>query len=184
MPSKRFSVTRFSLVHTLGLNFFWWWLMRQPEVWGHGSVVIFLIIAGILLFGPFFLGSASPPGIPLLLVYPVVLAAVLIFLIVVSRWLLRAPSSPWPSSQVYVPLVWCNYVVFSFWAIVIIIRPWMCLVFNCLFYDKSCYFYGGYSMWNRMQLFMYSRVLSWELFFMKYMQIKSFVSSVIKSFFC
>ncbi|XP_057428586.1 uncharacterized protein LOC130722017 [Lotus japonicus] len=59
--------------------------MRQPEVWGHGSIVAFLIIAAILLFGPLFMGAISPPGIPLVLVFPVVIVAVLIFLIVVSN---------------------------------------------------------------------------------------------------
>ncbi|KAG2395594.1 uncharacterized protein LOC124819649 [Vigna umbellata] len=58
--------------------------MRQPEVWGHGSVVIFLIIAAILLVGPLLMGTSTPPGIPLLMVFPVVIAAVLIFLVVTS----------------------------------------------------------------------------------------------------
>ncbi|KAK7412749.1 hypothetical protein VNO78_04345 [Psophocarpus tetragonolobus] len=55
--------------------------MRQPEVWGHGSIVIFLIIVAILLFGPLVMGFPSSPGIPLLLVFPVVLAAVITFLL-------------------------------------------------------------------------------------------------------
>ncbi|RYR63209.1 hypothetical protein Ahy_A04g021006 [Arachis hypogaea] len=44
--------------------------MRQPEVWGQASVVIFCTIAGILLLGPFFMGTVSPPQIPLLSLYP------------------------------------------------------------------------------------------------------------------
>lgn len=59
--------------------------MAQPEVCGEGSIVAFLIIVAIILLGPFFMGIVSPPGIPLLLVIPVVLAAVLIFLIVVTN---------------------------------------------------------------------------------------------------
>ncbi|RYR12155.1 hypothetical protein Ahy_B04g069696 [Arachis hypogaea] len=45
-------------------------MMRQPEVWGQASVVIFCTIAGILLLGPFFMGTVSPPQIPLLSLYP------------------------------------------------------------------------------------------------------------------
>ncbi|KAG4946029.1 hypothetical protein GLYMA_15G120000v4 [Glycine max] len=59
--------------------------MRQPEVWGHGSIVIFFIIVAILVFGPLLMGVPSPPGIPLLLVFPVVLAAIMIFLIAFSN---------------------------------------------------------------------------------------------------
>lgn len=59
--------------------------MWLPEVWGTGSILVFLIIVAILLFGPLFMGSVSPPGILLLLVFPVVLAAVIIFLIIVTN---------------------------------------------------------------------------------------------------
>ncbi|XP_027338237.1 uncharacterized protein LOC113852196 [Abrus precatorius] len=60
-------------------------MMKQPEVWGHGSIAIFITIAAILVFGPFVMSPISPPGIPLLLVFPVVLAAIVIFLIVFSN---------------------------------------------------------------------------------------------------
>ncbi|AES64548.1 transmembrane protein, putative [Medicago truncatula] len=59
--------------------------MKQPEVWGIGSLVAFLIIVAILVFGPFFMGPVSPPGYLLLLVFPVVIAALIIFLIICSK---------------------------------------------------------------------------------------------------
>ncbi|KAK7332446.1 hypothetical protein VNO80_29198 [Phaseolus coccineus] len=59
--------------------------MRQPEVWGHGSILIFCIIVAILLFGPFLMGIPSPPGIPLLMVFPVVIIVILIFLVFHER---------------------------------------------------------------------------------------------------
>ncbi|OIV96051.1 hypothetical protein TanjilG_27155 [Lupinus angustifolius] len=59
--------------------------MKQPEVWGHGSIAIFLVIVAIILLGPLFMGPISPPGIPLLLVFPVIIAVVIILLIVFSN---------------------------------------------------------------------------------------------------
>jgi len=59
--------------------------MSQPEVWVHGSIVIFLIIVAIILLGPLFMGPVTPPGIPLLMVFPLVLIAVWIFLVVNSN---------------------------------------------------------------------------------------------------
>ncbi|KAK7331156.1 hypothetical protein VNO77_25373 [Canavalia gladiata] len=56
--------------------------MGQPEVWGKGTIAIFLVIVAILVFGPLLMGPVSPPGIPLLLLFPVVLVALLIFLVV------------------------------------------------------------------------------------------------------
>ncbi|QCD77304.1 uncharacterized protein LOC114188579 [Vigna unguiculata] len=59
--------------------------MKQPEVWGHGSVLIFLIIVGILLVGPLVMGTPTPPGIPLLMLFPIVIIALFIFLVVTSN---------------------------------------------------------------------------------------------------
>ncbi|KAF7803876.1 putative transmembrane protein [Senna tora] len=59
--------------------------MAQPEVWGHGSIVAFLVIVAILLVGPWFMGPISPPSFPLLLIFPIVMAAVLIFLMRATR---------------------------------------------------------------------------------------------------
>ncbi|XP_020202282.1 uncharacterized protein LOC109788054 [Cajanus cajan] len=48
-------------------------------------ILILFIIAAFLLLAPLFMVPLSPPGIPLLLVFPVVLAAILTFLIVFSN---------------------------------------------------------------------------------------------------
>ncbi|KAK7246002.1 hypothetical protein RIF29_40859 [Crotalaria pallida] len=63
--------------------------MRQPEVWGHGSIAVFLVIVAILLLAPLFMGSVSPPGIPLILVFPLVIAALITFLIVWGKKLVE-----------------------------------------------------------------------------------------------
>ncbi|KAF1890702.1 hypothetical protein Lal_00013297 [Lupinus albus] len=48
--------------------------MKQPEVWGHGSIAIFLVIVVIVLLGPLFMGPISAPGLPLLMMFPVIIA--------------------------------------------------------------------------------------------------------------
>ncbi|KAL7592450.1 hypothetical protein Lser_V15G31942 [Lactuca serriola] len=53
--------------------------------WGVGSVVAMLFVVGCLLFLPLVMGPVAPPSFPVLLIIPVVLAAVLIFLIHASK---------------------------------------------------------------------------------------------------
>ncbi|KAK7331155.1 hypothetical protein VNO77_25372 [Canavalia gladiata] len=90
--------------------------MRQPEVWGQGSITIFLIISAILVFGPLFMGPVSLPGIPLLLLFPVVLVAVLIFLVIIEQkiytWILEMRDEV-PTFSSASSLSLCYYVKMS-----------------------------------------------------------------------
>ncbi|KAI3495125.1 hypothetical protein L1887_37302 [Cichorium endivia] len=53
--------------------------------WGVGSVVAMLFVVGCMLFLPLVMGPVAPPSIPVLLLIPVMLAAILIFLIHASK---------------------------------------------------------------------------------------------------
>ncbi|XP_028800378.1 uncharacterized protein LOC114755677 [Neltuma alba] len=59
--------------------------MEQPKIWGPGSIIAFFIIVAIQFLMPLFMGPVSPPTLPLILIFPIVLATILIFLIITSN---------------------------------------------------------------------------------------------------
>ncbi|KAM0028103.1 hypothetical protein Hanom_Chr10g00893591 [Helianthus anomalus] len=53
--------------------------------WGVGSVVAMLLVFGCMLFLPLGMGPVAPPSIPMIVLVPVFLAAVIIFLSIASN---------------------------------------------------------------------------------------------------
>ncbi|KAJ0888041.1 hypothetical protein HanRHA438_Chr09g0397611 [Helianthus annuus] len=53
--------------------------------WGVGSVVAMLLVVGCMLFLPLGMGPVAPPSIPVIVLVPVFLVAVIIFLSVASN---------------------------------------------------------------------------------------------------
>ncbi|XP_076912688.1 uncharacterized protein LOC143571053 [Bidens hawaiensis] len=53
--------------------------------WGVGSMVAMLLVVGCMLFLPLTMGPVAAPSIPMMILVPVVLVAVIIFLSIASN---------------------------------------------------------------------------------------------------
>lgn len=53
---------------------------------GFGSVMMMLIVAAVILFGPLIMGPLTPPPVFIFLIFPAVLVAIYLYLSYASKW--------------------------------------------------------------------------------------------------